>query len=180
MQLVSLITTPRQGIDFMAILDVVEAIEKSPSQAKRRVSSFRQQKALQGLFKAHFFDSAFMVKNIQAELNRNDGERRKTLLKKYGLNEGEMPSPEQVGRLASDIVSGSLDERAEREKGLTGEWIVMDQVDGRYRYLCLATHDLARQHPEVLVEEAEKGRMSMQDFKKMYNWALKQYQAKES
>ena len=49
----------------------------------------------------------------------------------------------------------------------------MDQVDGRYRYLCLADHKLARKEIELLVEEVQKGRESMSEFKKMLSWSMK-------
>lgn len=174
MQLVALTNMPRPGIDIMTILDVIKDIETVPAQARRRVSPFRQQIALQGLFKAHFYDTAFMAKNIQAGLNQSIGVRRQALLDKYGLTEGQIPSAEQLSELSRELISGTLDNRAESDKGLTGEWIVMDQENGRYRYLCLATHELARNHPDVLVEEADKGRESMLEFKKIYHWAVKQ------
>lgn len=174
MQLVALINMPRPGIDVMTILDVIKDIENVPAQARRRVSPFRQQIALKGLFKAHFYDTAFMAKNIQAGLNPKAGMRLETLVEKYGLTEGQTPSAKQLRELSQELISGTLDNRAESDKGLTGEWIIMDQENGRYRYLCLAEHKLARKQPEVLVEEAKKGRESMFEFKKMYHWALKQ------
>jgi len=173
MQLVSLAQSPQQGIDFLSILDVIENIEKVPAEARRRVSTFRQQKELEGLSKAHFYDTAFMVKNLQQGLASQSDAKRKAIIEKYGITEGQSPSPEQISALTHELVSGTLEERAESEKGSTGEWIIMDQVDGRYRYLCLATHELARTQPQLLVDEAEKGKDSILEFKKMFNWALK-------
>ena len=173
MQLVSLAQSPQQGIDFLSVLDVIENIEKVPAEARRRVSTFRQQKELEGLSKAHFYDTAFMVKNLQQGLASQSDAKRKAIIEKYGITEGQSPSLEQISALSHELVSGSLEERAESEKGSTGEWIIMDQVDGRYRYLCLATHDLARKEPELLVEEVQKGRESILDFKKLLNWSLK-------
>ncbi|MDX1750685.1 MAG: hypothetical protein R3271_10225 [Methylophaga sp.] len=174
MQLVSLAQSPQRGIDFLSVLDVIENIEKVPAEARRRVSSFSQQKELEGLFKAHFYDTAFMVKNLQQGLASQSDTNRKAIIEKYGITEGQSPSPEQISALTHELVSGTLEERAENEKENTGGWIVMDKVDGRYRYLCLASHELARQQPEQLLEEIEKGRESMPDFQKMYIWAIKQ------
>ncbi|MBN45325.1 MAG: hypothetical protein CMH23_02510 [Methylophaga sp.] len=173
MQLVSLAQSPERGIDFLSVLDVIENIEKVPAEARRRVSTFRQQKELEGLSKAHFYDTAFMVKNLQQGLASHSDAKRKAIIEKYGISEGQSPSPEQISALTHELVSGTLEERAESEKRSTGEWIIMDQVDGRYRYLCLADHKLARKEIELLVEEVQKGRESMSEFKKMLSWSMK-------
>jgi hypothetical protein len=174
MQLVSLAQSSEQGVDFLSVLNAIESIENVPSEARRRVSAFRQQQSLDGLFKAHFHDTASIVQNLQRGLANQSDEKRISIFEKYGITEGQSPSPEQISALTHELVSGTLEERAENEKENTGGWIVMDKVDGRYRYLCLASHELARQQPEQLLEEIEKGRESMPDFQKMYIWAIKQ------
>ncbi|AUZ84760.1 hypothetical protein [Methylophaga nitratireducenticrescens] len=157
----------------MSILEVIESVEKVPAQAKRRVSTYPQQPKLKDLFKALCYDTSVMAQNMKNIIYNKDDAMRAALLERYELTDGKKPSSDQIDEYTQDLVTGMNNALPEQEYNLTGEWIIMDMVDGRYRYLCLAMHELSREQPDLLLMEADKGRESMFEFKKMLSWSMK-------
>lgn len=176
-QLAILMSQSPQQIDPMTIIEEISKLEHDTNHAKARIKPFLRQKDLEGLYKAQFFDSPFMVQNILNSLFTRDG-KPKTRLKKVldtnNISPGKSPSLNDISQASNQLISETLDARSKQPGGLTGEWIVMDQVDGRYRYLCLATHGLATKHPNQFLQLADNGRKSLSVFHKLYHQSIQE------
>lgn len=178
MQMTFMMMTPRLGHDPQSVLKAIHKLENDSDYADRHIQPFTRQDALEGLYKAHYYDAPFVFKNIQNGLFKRDGEAKSTLKAQItGLIEKETPSAADIPAFSHEIITGTYKAQKSRPKGLTGEWIVMDKVDDHYRYLCLATHDLATNHEAELVDMVEDARASMSDTQTIYHWALKRYQS---
>jgi hypothetical protein len=96
---------------------------------------------LRGLWKKHYLVGGMgsLGANIQIGFGRKQKELRRIVAQHWNPKTAHLP-PEVVSRNIADAVVGLYAGRS-RADGLTGEWIVYAQHEGRNYYLCLALHD---------------------------------------
>jgi hypothetical protein len=130
-------------LHFGQIQDAIRDLSGTPPTPKsktKKAEPFRRG-LLVGLWHKHYFQTAFLAKNIQLEFSK--GENFKQAFwrtgKKLGLVYGEDTTHEFWNHLIHEVVTGFYKRRA-RENNLTGEWIVYMPIDGRNYYLTLGSH----------------------------------------
>lgn len=132
------------GDDPAMIIDELRHLELGTYSGTKPAAPFERQ-PLAGFHHKHFFSASFVAKNIQNELNRG-GALRGILTKGFG---GRTCLDGDAIRDVADRLTYEQVEVREREKRLTGEWIVFAKHCGVNYYLCLADHDM---HDQVIYD----------------------------
>ncbi len=137
-------------VDVHAVLDEIGALETAKMARGTRTGKVEPLSGpLEGLFHKHWFQAAFIAKNLEEETNQHgDAILRKFLKSKSGDN-GWVDLTEQLaGELTHQMGRGALSHRSGTDAGkksrkksrLTGEWIVFAKTGGRNVYLTLGGH----------------------------------------
>lgn len=124
-----------------SITDVIQDLEWGGRGIKRRVSEFKHP-PLKGLFKAHFFDEHFLMRNLINHWGLQFDNRSKFESMYLRVKEEEENNPSKhswQGRLVHEFVIGGYEDRARQSK-LTGEWIIFAKHNNQNYYLCISTH----------------------------------------
>lgn len=120
------------------VLQHLEGAQRRPNSAKSR--PFKGA-ALSGLWKVHFVDARFLLKNIYNEwgISSEKGNKFMELCKRVAAEDDKAPSPHGwQGRLGHEFVRG-YENRAQKNK-LTGEWLIFGVHEQRNFYLALCRH----------------------------------------
>lgn len=135
------------GID--AIYDLISRLETKPERNTSRSSSiFSRRGILNGLKKHHFFDPAFIPKNLENYLISKEGSQYLNTF--FAHHSGR-----RMGDVAGELVHGlTVDAffKKRQDNSLTGEWLVYAQIGGKKFYLTLATHKLPKETKRLLPE----------------------------
>jgi len=124
-----------------SITDVIQELEGVGRGCKQRVEQFRHL-PLKGLWKAHFLDARFIVRNIINHwgFKAENSSKFNSLCAQVAVEEKKKPSEVGwQGRLAHAMTIGAYEERAKRHK-LTGEWIIFSKHNDKNYYLCISKH----------------------------------------
>lgn len=132
-QLVYAIRT--RSLYSFAVTDVLQALE-IPSRGRRVEERPFRRSPLRGLWHAHFFQAAFVPKNLSNEFQRREEPGIIDAVLENATELDEMT----VKRLAHETTVGAFERRAARN-ALTGEWIVYAQDGDDRLYLSLARHE---------------------------------------
>ncbi|MBS4050797.1 hypothetical protein [Methylomonas rivi] len=133
-----------------SITDVIQDLEGVGRGCKRRVAQFKHP-PLKGLWKVHFFDPRFMVKNLINHwgLERANSPKLNNLFLRIDEDEEKSPSTHGWhGRLAHEMTVVGYEERA-RKNNLTGEWIIFLKYKGKNYYLCISRHTSPEEDRDV-------------------------------
>lgn len=125
-----------------AVTDVIQALEGVRSRATSQRPRAFKGSVLSGLWKMHFIDQRFIVRNIYNEWGMFSEQSRKftELCNRVGAVEEREPSPDRwPGRLAHEFVVGGYESRARKRK-LTGEWLIFGIHKQKNIYLALCKH----------------------------------------
>jgi hypothetical protein len=111
---------------------------------------------LNGLWKKHYLVGglASMARNIQIGFGSGQRELKKIIGKNFDPTTANF-SPENIPKIAKAVTNIYAD-RSHKQR-LTGEWIIFAKHEGRNYYLCLATHDEAKNYPADLFERIKLG-----------------------
>ncbi len=141
-----------RSFNIFSVTDVIQQIEgRRPSRLAKGPEEFKHP-PLKGLWKAHFFDPRFMVRNLINEwgLIYESSQKFKDLCERAAKEEEAEPSKVgSQGRLAHAVVVEGYESRASKKK-LTGEWIIFGKHEGKNYYLCIATHSSTRKEDEEI------------------------------
>jgi hypothetical protein len=129
------------ALNINAILDEVKYLEGKKETSRTGEAKPLRGKQLKGLYKKHFTDARFIMKNIGLHLGVESGNTENlekiiheaALKKDAGCSEHEI-----VNYLTHHLTAGAYQERS--KKALTGEWIVFKKHEGKNYYLVLAEH----------------------------------------
>ena len=132
-----------------AVFDEIGALERAPMARGTSTGKVEPLSGpLEGLFHKHWFQAAFIAKNLLEETNQHgDAIFWKFLKSKFGDNGwvGQPFTEQLAGELTHQMVRGALSHRSGTDAGkksrLTGEWIVFAKTRGRNVYLTLGGHD---------------------------------------
>ena len=123
------------------ILDEVKYLEGiSKTTATPKHTKFNRP-PLKGLYKKHFTDAAFLVKNLTSHFGCDFGgndKLDKVVNDAFEENGSGYVDESLVKKLSHDLVISAIQERA--SKGLTGEWIIFQKHNEKYYYLTLGAH----------------------------------------
>lgn len=126
-----------------AVADVIQRIEgRSPYPSKTAKPRQFKGDALRGLWKVHFVDTRFLLRNIynEWEMFSTKSDKFEKLCARVTAAEEESPSPlGRQGRLAHEFVMGGYTQRTSKQK-LTGEWLIFGIREQKNIYLALCTH----------------------------------------
>ncbi len=131
---------PYCSSNLTGIIQDLENVEGHPP--PRRSDAFTEE-PLKGLWKSHFFDPLFMVPNVfnHWEIHKKKSKKFDRLVQKVQQEESLHPSKVGwQGRLAHALVVDGLNERSQKSKGLTGEWVIYAKHQGQNYYLCVSKH----------------------------------------
>ncbi|WP_236866986.1 hypothetical protein [Burkholderia pseudomallei] len=98
--------------------------------------------ALHGLWKVHFFDARFLIRNIYNEwgMFSSKSDKFEKLCARVVSEEEEATSRVGwQGRLAHEFVMEGYRQRAAKQK-LTGEWLIFGVHEQKNIYLSICTH----------------------------------------
>lgn len=129
-------------INIFSLTDEIkylEGLRKVTSTGKPKV--FRGE-ILQGLYKKHFMDASFIIKNIINHLGfKSDKISRldEIISEAFKRNDSSFVDKEFVNYLSHHAITGAFEERA--KKGLTGEWIIFQKYKEKNYYLTIAAHN---------------------------------------
>ncbi|KXS52717.1 MAG: hypothetical protein AWU57_2902 [Marinobacter sp. T13-3] len=125
-----------------SITGVIQSLEGVRQRGKLpRTKSFKGA-ALSGLWKVHFVDPQFLIRNIYNEwgMFHEASQKFAALCARVAKEEEREPSPlGWQGRLAHEFVIGGYEHRARKGK-LTGEWLIFGIHEGERIYLALCQH----------------------------------------
>lgn len=134
-------------LNVQPILDLIASIEDDEFDPSIKGPDEFKYEPLKGLWKAHFFDSMFLLKNVQ--LNWAKEKKIKNLIKtEMEKSKEKKIGKEFISRLAHKFVFGGLGERADKGK-LTGEWLIFGKYEGKNYYLAVCRHTADEQDKEV-------------------------------
>jgi len=140
--LAQLVAAGKHGqFDPFSVTDVIQALEDSGRALEIRTDIFKHP-PLEGLWKAHFFDARFILKNLinQWRLESERDHKFEELCMRIASEEDREPTPGGwQHRLSHELVIGGFKRRASKRK-LTGEWIIYGKLNDNNIYLCLARH----------------------------------------
>lgn len=132
------------------ITDVIQELEGVGRGCKPRVGQFKHP-PLKGIWKAHFFDARFLVKNIVNHwgLEYENSPKFTSLYNRVIVAENERPTEHGwQGRLAHEMTVGAYEERS-RENRRTGEWIIFSKHNGKNYYLFISSHTSKEEDQDV-------------------------------
>lgn len=118
--------------------DELMRIEKDLS---HKVGSFKHN-PLKGLHKAHFFNSSFILGNINAEFGLERGGNKsldKLIREAFERNTSGYVDDDMAMFLAHNLTLMALEKRA-KENRLSGEWIIFQIFNNKKYYLSIASH----------------------------------------
>jgi hypothetical protein len=125
-----------------SITDVIQSLEGVRQRGRSPKTKPFKGPALSGLWKVHFVDPRFFVRNIYNEwgIFHENSQKFAALCAKVAEAEAREPSPlGWQGRLAHEFVVGGYENRAKKGK-LTGEWLIFGIHEGKNIYLALCQH----------------------------------------
>jgi len=130
-------------INTFAITDVIQQLEgRGPNRSSTAKPRPFNHEPLRGLWKVHFFDPRFLMRNIvnQWSLSGSESDKFDKLCAQVAAEEDENPSAVGwQGRLAHELVLEGYQDRAAKRK-LTGEWLIFGVQEQKNVYLALCTH----------------------------------------
>ncbi|WP_241290622.1 hypothetical protein [Burkholderia stabilis] len=132
-----------RSLNTFTVTDVIQRLEgRSPYPDKTAKPRQFKGDALRGLWKVHFVDARFLLRNIynEWEMSSPKSEKFDKLCARIATAENENPSPSDWhGRLMHEFVMGGYTQRASKQK-LTGEWLIFGIHEQKNIYLALCTH----------------------------------------
>lgn len=129
---------------------VIQGLEGVEGNCPPQTDAFRHA-PLKGLWKAHFFDPMFMVKNLFNHWGVHSQKNKKFDRLVQQVQQEESLHTSKVGwqgRFAHAFVGDGLNARSKQSKGLTGEWLIYAKHQGQNYYLCAAKHTTPNSHEE--------------------------------
>jgi hypothetical protein len=127
----------RQKVDIHAVFDEIGMLEGSDPRPSRTKKPKQMRGQLRGLWHKHYFQSAFILRNLIDETERmmKDGRWEQMFAPHYGKYVHEF-----IDQVSHQMVMGAIQQRA-RDNRLAGEFIVYEpQPDGSNYYLTLGYH----------------------------------------
>jgi hypothetical protein len=124
-----------------SITDVIQELEGVGRGCIQRVDQFRHL-PLKGLWKAHFLDARFIIRNIINHWGFEGENSSKFNSLCAQVVAEEQKNPSEVGwqgRLTHAMIIGAYEEKAKRHK-LTGEWLIFSKHNDQNYYLCISKH----------------------------------------
>lgn len=132
-------------LDVFSIYDCVKSLSKNPrySLGQTKSPTYFKRKPLKGLLHKHYFQAAFMKKNIYNELKkpRNLEKIFQNAITTSGLNFGDIISPSFINALVNGVILDMYEQRSHANK-LTGEWVVYTTFNDVNYFLTLGQHGL--------------------------------------
>ncbi|WP_024955857.1 hypothetical protein [Sulfurospirillum arcachonense] len=126
------------NFDITNILNQIKSLESNKKSSTKKETQFNRE-PLKGLWHKHFFDAQYILKNIGAEFGLNyDGNKKlDKLLSKNDFNKFDDTMNKKI---IYEIVDDGFLGR-QKNKKLTGEWIIFTKGKGSNYYLTLARHE---------------------------------------
>lgn len=115
-----------------------------PASSMKRPERFKNA-PLKGLYKAHFMDARFLLRNLGAHFGLDhDGNRKlDTLIKRaFAKNTSGYVDDDFIKYIAHHFTVAAFQERS-ASRNNTGEWVVFQKYQNKNYYLTLASHDEA-------------------------------------
>ena len=131
-----------RSLDTHEIMHQVKYLENLIDHSGTKKHEKFKGSVLKGLYKKHFMNAAYLIKNINAHYGINfEGNSRldKRIQDVIDENTTGYTDGDFAGKLADELVFKGIQERA--TQGFTGEWIVFQKYQGKNYYLTLAQHD---------------------------------------
>jgi hypothetical protein len=130
-------------ISTFAVTDVIQHLEgRSPFPSMTAKPRQFKGDALRGLWKVHFFDARFLVRNILNEWSMfgSKSDKFEKLCTRIAAEEEQAPSRGGwQGRLVHEFGMEGYRQRAAKRK-MTGEWLIFGVHKEKNIYLSLCTH----------------------------------------
>lgn len=140
-------------INTFAITDIIQQLEgRGPNRSSTAKPRPFKHEPLRGLWKVHFFDPRFLMRNISNQwgLSSSKSDKFDKLCARVASEENENPTAVGwQGRLAHELVIEGYQDRAAKRK-LTGEWLIFGVHEQENFYLALCAHsDGAEQDGDI-------------------------------
>lgn len=129
-------------LNTFAVTDVIQSLEGVRQRGKPPKAKPFKGEALSGLWKVHFVDSRFLLRNIYNEwgiFNENSDKFAALCARVAEAEEREPSACGWQGRLAHELIIGGYENRAKKQK-LTGEWLIFGIHNDKNIYLALCEH----------------------------------------
>ncbi len=126
------------NFDITNIVNQIKSLESNKKSSTKKETQFNR-KPLKGLWHKHFFDAQYILKNIGAEFGLNyDGNKKlDKLLSKNDFNKfDDTMNKKIIYEIVDDVFLGR-----QKNRELTGEWIIFAKGKGSNYYLTLARHE---------------------------------------
>jgi hypothetical protein len=127
-----------------SITDLIQELEGVGRGCKQRVEQFRDL-PLKGLWKAHFLDARFIVRNI---INHNTSKFNSLCAQVVAEKQKNPSEVSWQGHLVHAMTIGAYEERA-KHHNLTGEWLIFSKHNDQNYYLCISKHTSRKEDVNV-------------------------------
>jgi len=128
------------GVDPLQVIDEIKALEGLGLSLQTKQEAEFKGMHLKGLWHKHFLPAlpSVLAHNITNHLGKNG--TQKVVEKVFSSSNSPVITHDMINELAHDLVVGSMEERAAKDK-LTGEWIVYAKENNVNYYLGIWRHD---------------------------------------
>ncbi|MBW6391324.1 hypothetical protein [Billgrantia antri] len=145
-------------LNTYSITDVIQSLEGVRQRARPPKAKPFKGVALSGLWKVHFVNPRFFVRNVYNEWGMFHENTQKFVALCARVAEAERQEPLPLGwqgQLAHEYVIGGYENRARKGK-LTGEWLIFGIHEGKNIYLTLCQHSSGPEEDEE-IQQALRG-----------------------
>lgn len=128
-------------INTFSVTDVIQGLEKVGRVRFTKKESQFKHPPLKGLWKAHYFDASFILKNISIEWIKLERKNSKPIKQLDTMinNRSNFTPKSFAAHSADNIVIKGYNNRVNKKK-ITGEWLIYGKHKEKNYYLCIAQH----------------------------------------
>lgn len=122
-------------VNIHSIIEEIKVLEGISSKSfTKKAESFKRE-PLKGLYKKHFFNARFLLRNINSHYGIDFGGNKflDEVIKE------SFTKADAANHFAHNYIVGAYESRVRQSK-VTGEWIVFQKFEGKNYYLTLAAH----------------------------------------
>lgn len=130
-------------INVHQLMDEIRSCEGLRRTTQTKKASVFRKEPLKGLWKKHFTDASFILKNIGIHIGlEKEGNKKldQLIIEAFAQSTTGVVDDQFINYITTRVTFGVFEERAKENK-LTGEWIVFQKYKQKNYYLTLAAHD---------------------------------------
>ena len=131
------------SIETVNIVKAIKSLENNKNTISTKSEDCFKHQPLKGLYKKHFFDANFVLKNIGTYWGMGFGgndKLDKMIKQSFAKSKTGYCDDRLNASIISQLTFGAIKDRT-RSKKLTGEWIIYQKYQNKNYYLTIASHD---------------------------------------